>query len=93
MIHLVEAVDSLLAKMAIRRVLDYQTSPEYYAPYYLATKGDGSLRPILNLKIFNQICMETLKSILSIIEQEAWLFSLDLKNAYLHVPIHTDSQK
>ena len=91
-----EAVTSLLAKMAVRRVVDYQTSPGYYSPYFLATKKDGSLRPILNLKIFNQYLvkekfrMETLKSILSTLEKGDWLISLDLKDAYLHIPIHAD---
>ena len=81
-----EAVTSLLAKMAVRRVVDYQTSPGYYSPYFLATKKDGSLRPILNLKIFNQYLvkekfrMETLKSFLSTLEKGDLLISLDLKD-------------
>lgn len=97
--HLVDAVDTLLAKGALQRVLDYRTSPGFYSPYFLSQNKDGSLRPILNLKEFNQYMvkekfrMETLHSILLTLQQNDWLVSVDLKDAYLHVPIHADYHK
>ena len=91
---LMELVDDLLKKQAVVRVPDYQTSPGYYSTYFLVTKADGGYRPILNLKRFNgymlkeRFRMETLRSILLQLQRGDFMFSLDLKDAYLHVPIH-----
>jgi hypothetical protein len=96
---LVQAVQDLLAKQAIVQVKDYQSDPGFYSPYFLAAKKDGSLRPILNLKNFNKFLvkekfrMETLRSILQTLQLDDWLYSLDLKDAYLHVPIHVKHRK
>ena len=54
---------------------------------------------ILNLKAINVFIppqhfrMETLVSILPTISPRDWAVSLDLKDAYLHVPIHPDSRR
>jgi hypothetical protein len=94
-----KAVQELLAKEAIIPLPCYQDSPGYYSPYFLASNKDGSLRPILNLKGFNKYMvkekfrMETLGSILQSLHLGDWMYSLDLKDAFLHVPIHVDSQK
>ena len=96
---LLQAVQDLLAKKAITRVWDYTVSPGYYSPYFLCPKKDGSLRPILNLKKFNKYLvkekfrMETLSDVLASLEQDDWLISVDLKDAYLHVPIHASFHK
>ena len=37
--------------------------------------------------------METLASVLLLVRQGDWMVSLDLKEAYLQVPIHPDSRK
>lgn len=37
--------------------------------------------------------METLQSILQTLQKDDWMFSLDLKDAYLHVPILAEHQK
>jgi hypothetical protein len=93
---LLAEVQALLTKLAIERVWDYQDSPGYYSPYFLAPKKDGSLRPILNLKTFNNFVvkehfrLETLSSILHTLRVGDWLVSIDLKDAYLHVPIHRE---
>jgi len=93
------AVQVLLAKEAIIPIHSYAESPGYYSPYFLSLNKDGSLRPILNLKGFNKYMvkekfrMETLGSILQSLHLGDWMYSLDLKDAFLHVPIHVDSQK
>ena len=92
--HLETAVRELLAKAAIAPVLDWAESPGFYSPYFLTSKKDGSLRPILNLKHFNSFLaeekfrMDTLVNILSTLHLGDWMFAVDLKDAYLHVPIH-----
>ena len=37
--------------------------------------------------------METLSTVLQSLQTERWAFSIDLKDAYLHVPVHVDHQK
>ncbi len=65
----------------------------YYSHYFLATKKTGGFRPILNLRGLNayllmeKFRMETLASILRDLQQGMWMISLDLKDAYQHVPI------
>ncbi len=94
--YLVTAVGDLLAKQAVIEIPNFAESPGYYSTYFLTTKKDGSLRPILNLKKFNKYLvkekfrMETLKQILSTLDMNDWLVSVDLKDAYLHVPIHPE---
>jgi hypothetical protein len=96
---LIQAVEDLLTKQAVIQVHNYQQSPGYYSPYFLASKKDGSLRPILNLKRFNKYLekekfrMETLRSILQTLQLGDWLYSLDLNDDYLVVPIYVNYQK
>ena len=88
-----EEVQALLQKKVIVPVPSSQARDGYYSTYFLVPKKDGGMRPILNLKAFNRVVrkttfrMETLRSILSITYQGLWLASIDLKDAYLHVPI------
>ena len=59
--------------------------------WYLSLLGD--LHPILNLKHFNcfmhipSFKMPTLKNVWQLIQQGDFAFSIDLQDAYLHVPI------
>ncbi|XP_073537598.1 uncharacterized protein [Phyllobates terribilis] len=56
-------------------------------------KKDGSFRPILNLKLLNHqvrlhhFRMESLPSVISSMEPEELLYSVDFEDAYLHIPI------
>ncbi len=66
----------------------------FYSYYFLATKRTGGFCPILKLRGLNtylratKFCMEALTSILQGLHQGWWMVPLDLKDAYLHVPIH-----
>ena len=57
------------------------------------------LRPVIDLSILNQYIrkqpfkMETVKSVRQLILANDWAVSLDLTDAYLHVPIHPQSRK
>ena len=59
----------------------------------MVPKHTGGLRPILNLKHFNHFMhipsfkMPTLKTVQQLIQQGDYAFSIDLQDAYLHVPI------
>ncbi len=89
-----DEVLSLLAKRAVETVDLSRDQGAFYSHYFLATKRTGGFCPILNLhglNLFNRVakfCMETLTSILQGLHKGWWMVSLDLKDAYLHVPIH-----
>ena len=57
------------------------------------TKKDGDFRPILNLKPFNKyvekVRFKMLRTpvLLSVVKQNDWLVSVDLKDAFQHIPI------
>ena len=82
----------LLSKGAIEET---QPDPQsFISQIFLVEKKDGGFRPIINLKRLNHhvrtehFKMESLHLLPSLIQQEDWTVKLDLKNAYLQVPIH-----
>ena len=60
---------------------------------FVVPKHTGGLCPILNLKHFNcymhipSFKMPTLKNVWPLIQQGDFAFSIDLQDAYLHIPI------
>ena len=66
----------------------------FYSTYFLVPKKTGDLRPILNLKPINgqirrpSFKMETVASVMKALKVGDWMTSLDLKDAYFHIPIH-----
>ena len=65
----------------------------FYSSMFVVPKHTGGLRPILNLKHFNHYMhipsfkMPTLKHVQQLIQHGDYGFSIDLQDAYLHVPI------
>jgi hypothetical protein len=86
-----EEIVALLQKDAIEEV--DPLSLGYYSTFFVVPKRDGGFRPILNLKPLNQFVqyqkfrMETHIQVLQYLRRGDWLASLDLKDAYLHIPI------
>ena len=68
--------------------------PGFYSTFFVVQKKDGSYRPILNLRNLNthlqvpHFKMETLKSITAALRIGEWAFTLDLQDAYLHIPVY-----
>ena len=91
MLTLQQEVDLLLAKEAIERVR-HPESLGFYSRVFLLPKKNGKLRPVINLRPLNQciLCphfqMETVASISSAVRPGDWATSLDLTDAYFHVP-------
>ena len=93
-------VQGLLDKGVIR-VVDLVPG-QYVSSYFAVPKSKRSpdkWRPILNLKRFNKSIrhvffkMEDIKTVRKWIQKNAWCAGLDLKDAFLHVPMHSKFRK
>ena len=93
-----QAVDALLMKGAIERVTNV-TSLGFYSRLFLVPKKTGDLRPVINLSTLNRhmvvphFKMETQGSVRSAIRSQEWTVSIDIRDAYLHVPMHQAVRK
>ncbi|XP_071090762.1 uncharacterized protein [Haliotis cracherodii] len=93
---------SLLRKEAIEIVHDPARNPGFYSPVFLVPKkGTTSWRMIHNLSTFNRRYLErppyfrmtTLRLLRTRITAGDSLISLDIQDAYLHVPIHPNDRR
>jgi hypothetical protein len=90
-----QAVRDMVAKGAIELA---PATPGFYSRMFVVAKATGGWRPIIDLSTLNQsvFCpsfqMETPRTILLALKRGQWLTSLDLKDAYFHVPIHPESR-
>ena len=83
-------VDKLLSKGAIEPSLG---GAGFSSSMFVVRKCTGGLQPILNLKRFNHYMhipsfkMPTLRQVWQLIQHGDYAFSIDLQDAYLHIPI------
>ncbi|XP_074544637.1 uncharacterized protein LOC141804210 [Halichoeres trimaculatus] len=83
---------ALLAKGAIEPVDPLACSGGFYSTYFLVAKPTG-FRPILDLRALNSFLkvmpfhMLTTADVLHTVAQGDWFTSIDLKDAYFHIPI------
>ena len=93
-----EEIENLLNKRAVERVQNPET-PGFYSRIFLVPKRNGKFRLILDLSLLNRYIekqafkMETVKSVRQAMRLNDWAVSIDLTDAYLHVPIHRQSRK
>ena len=93
-----QAVDALLRKGAIEWVTNVK-SLGFYSRLFLVPKKTGDLRPVIDLSTLNRhmvvphFKMETQGSIRSAIRRQEWTVSIDIRDAYLHVPMHQAVRK
>ena len=98
-IMLREEISSLLEKGAIREVNIAQRGLGFYSHYFLAKKKGGGRRPILNLRDLNKhlkplsFKMLTHAKLLRTVRRGDWWTSIDLKDAYHHIPIYPPHRK
>ena len=88
-----EVTRALIAKGAVE--LAPLPSPGFYSRLFLVWKTSGSWRPVIDLSTLNLFVdvshfrMETIQSV----RQGDWMASIDLKEAYLQVPVHPESRR
>ena len=91
-----EVTLGLIAKGAVE--LAPLPSPGFYSRLFVVWKTSGSWRPVIDLSHLNRFVdvshfqMETIQSVLLSVRQGDWMASIDLKEAYLQVPVHPDSR-
>ena len=93
-----EAAD-LLAKESIASTVPVRG--QFVSSYFAVPKprSPGKFRPILNLKKFNNAVkkyrfrMEGLKQVRDWVQKDAWFCGMDLKDAFLHIPIQESFRK
>ncbi|XP_047205469.1 uncharacterized protein LOC124857922 [Girardinichthys multiradiatus] len=71
----------------------------FYCRYFLVPKRGGGLRPILDLRALNTYLrrysfrMLTHAALIKFVRQGDWFVSIDLKDAYFHIPIYPPHRK
>ena len=91
-----EVTLALVAKGAVE--LAPLPSPGFYSRLFVVWKTSGSWRPVIDLSHLNRFVdvshfqMETIQSVLLSVRQGDWMASIDLKDAYLQVPVHPASR-
>ncbi len=79
--------------------LPQTAGPGFYCNLFLVAKVTGGFRPVINLKSLNRFLhnprfkMETSRSIIKAVSPGEWSVSIDLTDAYLHVPIRPEHQR
>ena len=74
-------------------------SPGFYSRLSVVWKTSGSWRPVIDLSHLNRFLapspfkMETIQSVLLSVRPGDWMVSIDLKKAYLQIPVHPDSRR
>lgn len=93
------AIQHLLDIKAIQPVPRNQWGEGFYSRLFLVQKSSGGWRAILDLKslnrhiIYRQFKMQSLQTIHQCIRQGDLMASIDLTEAYLHIPIQPDHHK
>ena len=93
-----QQITTLLSKGALEEV-HAPFGPGFYSLLFVRPKPNGTWRPIIDLSVLNKFLlvrkfkMETVKTICSLLHKGAWTFSIDLTDAYFHIPIHKNSRK
>ena len=93
-----EEIENLLNKRAVERVQN-QGTPGFYSRIFLVPKKNRKFRLILDLSLLNRYIekqafkMETVILVRQAMRLNDWAVSIDLTDAYLHVPIHHQSRK
>ena len=96
--HHLEALYQLVNKNAVEPVAN-QNSLGFYNRLFLVPKPNNRWRPVLDLSTLNTFLntesfkMGTPETIRTSLQSGEWVTSIDFKDAYFHIPIHSQSRK
>ncbi|CAG8456722.1 1976_t:CDS:1 [Acaulospora morrowiae] len=72
----------------------------FLSKFFFKPKDDGSQRLIVNLKKLNKHIrplysppMDRIKDVISVLNRGDLMFSIDIKEAFHHIPVHPDARK
>ena len=95
-------LDTEILTMSQKQAIEPVTqplSPGFYSHIFLVPKKNGKWRPVIDLSSLNvhircpTFRMETSALVMAALQQGEWATSLDLSDAYFHIPIHTVSRR
>ena len=92
-----QEVNELLQKGAIQKTPF--TRDGFYSRLFLVPKKGGSMRPVIDLSSLNKFIvnehfqMENLSCLKTLLSPGDFMTNIDLKDAYLSVPVHESSRK
>ena len=93
---LADCIQSLLSKNTIERVENVK-SLGFYSHLFLVPKPHQRWRPVIDRRNtflhVEKFQIKTPESIRTSLVPEEWVSSIDLSDAYLHIPIHPNSRK
>lgn len=93
-----EELERMATKQAIEPVKD-SSQAMFVSPMFVVTKADGSWRPDINLKCLNKHILarhfktESIRTARGLLHKGDWMIKLDLKDAYLSVPLYHHHRK
>jgi ribonuclease HI len=96
---LLQEVEELLQKQAVEEVPQTEINQGFYSTLFLVPKKTGDLRPVINLKPLNKYLrkqhfkMDSLKTVLNLVQKGDFAISIDLKDAYMHIPVFPSHRK
>ena len=96
--HLLEGLYQLTNKNAVEPVTN-QNSLGFYNRLFLVPKPNNRWRAILDLNTLNTFLntesfrMESPETIRTSLQLREWVTSIDFKDTYFHIPIHSQSRK
>jgi hypothetical protein len=96
---LIKEAAEMLAKDAIDVIPPELLTPGFYSRLFTVPKASGGLRPVIDLSTLNKFLlipkfkMDTSESIRKTLLRGDWTTSLDLKDAYFHIPVHPSSRR
>ena len=92
-----DKICELELKSAIQKV-DLQPD-QFISQIFLVPKKDGGQRPVVKLKPLNRLIarykfkMQSARTLKDLVRKDDWMVSIDLKDAYLSVPINERDRK